>query len=513
MRELRAWYRNRLPTRIAALETALDGLCRQDVEAIDAVRRIAHQLRGSGGTYGFPEISRTARVVEEAPELQLAESLRTLLQTLRQAAESGSDDRAAILVVDDDADLANYMKTVLQGPGREIHVAHTGADALAMIEKQEISLVVLDLILPDTDGRNLLMKLREKLSTATIPVVVVTVKSAGQARAECLALGADEYLEKPLTPESLRNAVLGRLRVGSDIVREFRRDPLTGLPNRAAFHEAFDRARYVASVAGEPLSVALLDIDHFELVNNACGRAVGDQVLRCVASVIAKSLRGTDFVARWGGEEFAVMFPRSEPDQAVKAINRALEALREESFQVGDQRTLQITFSAGVAPVQDGQDTEQAMAEAERYLYLAKQSGLDRVVSPSDKVDAPRRRILLAEDDEMITVVVRQLLEREGYDVTTCTNGSAALRSIYENSYSMVLSDILMPQLDGFQLLQKVRELPESERIPVVMLTSMGKDQDVHRGFELGADDYIVKPFSSAELLSRVRRLLNKQAA
>lgn len=511
MRELRAWYRNRLPTRIAALEAALDGVCRQEADAVGAVRRVAHQLRGSGATYGFPEITETARAVEEAGEQDLPDLLRALLAALRQAAESGSDDRAAILVVDDDLDLANYMKVVLEGPGREIHLAHTGADALALIEKKEISLVVLDLILPDTDGRNLLMKLREKLATATIPIVVVTVKSAAQARAECLALGADEYLEKPVTPDALRNAVFGRLRAGSDIVREFRRDPLTGLPNRAAFHEAYDRARYVASVAGEPLTVALLDIDHFELVNEACGRPVGDQVLRCVASVIAKSLRGTDFVARWGGEEFAVMFPRAEPDHAVQALNRALEALRNESFQVGDDRTLQVTFSAGVAPA-NGLSVEEAIAEADRYLYLAKQSGLDRVVSPQDKVEPPRRRILLAEDDEMITLVIRRLLEREGYDVTTCSNGSAALASIYENNYSMILSDILMPQLDGFQLLQRVREMPETERTPVVMLTSMGKDTDVHRGFELGADDYIVKPFSSAELLSRVRRLLKKAA-
>ena len=501
MRELRAWYRNRLPTRIAALEAALDGVCRQDAESVDAIRRIAHQLRGSGATYGFPEISETARAAEESVDRDLPAALKSLLETLRLAAESGSDDRAAILVIDDDLDLANYMKLLLEGPGREIHLAHTGAEGLALIEKKEISLVVLDLILPDTDGRNLLMKLREKLATATIPVVVVTVKSAAQARAECLALGADEYLEKPVTPEALRNAVFGRLRAGSDIVREFRRDPLTGLPNRAAFHEAFDRARYVASVAGEPLTVALLDVDHFDLVNDACGRPVGDQVLRCVASVIAKSLRGTDFIARWGGEEFAVMFPRAEPDHAVKALNRALEALRNESFQVGDDRTLQVTFSAGVAPVTDGLTAEEALAEADRYLYLAKQSGLDRVVSPQDKVEPPRRRILLAEDDEMITLVIRRLLEREGYDVTTCSNGSAALASIYENHYSMILSDILMPQLDGFQLLQRVRQMPETERTPVVMLTSMGKDQDVHRGFELGADDYIVKPFSSSELL------------
>jgi len=510
MRELRTWYRNRLPARIAALESARGGLVRRDFESISSVRRIAHQLRGSGATYGFPDISAAARTLEEAPEESLLDPVNSLVETLRQAASSEGEERASILIVDDDADLANYMSTLLAGPGRRIHVAYTGAEAQAILEKEEISLVLLDLILPDMDGRNFLMKIRERLATVSIPVVVVTVKSAEQAKSECLALGADEYLEKPVTPESLQNAVLGRLRIGSELVREFRRDALTGLPNRAAFHEAYDRARYVASVAGEPLSVALIDIDHFQIVNDACGRPLGDQVLRRVAEGIAKSLCLPDLVARWGGEEFVVLFPRSEPAAAAQTLNRALETLRHESFEVGNGRTLQVTFSAGVAPVEATMSVEEAISEADRHLYLAKQAGLDRVVSPDDKVQAPRRKILLAEDDEMIRVVIQRLLEREGYEVTSCGDGSAALACALENSYSMILSDILMPKLDGFELLQRLKETSETERTPVVMLTSMGKDQDVHRGFALGADDYIVKPFSSSELLSRVRRLMKK---
>jgi diguanylate cyclase (GGDEF)-like protein len=510
MHELRAWYRNRLAARILALEAARTALALRDSEAVNSIRRMAHQLRGSGATYGFPEISDSARALEEAAEGDLLGPVSLLLDTLRKAAEGGGEDRAAILIVDDDVDLACYMKLLLAGPGREIHLAHTGAEAQAILEKHEISLILLDLILPDTDGRNLLMKLRERLATATIPVVVVTVKSAAQARAECMALGADEYLEKPVSPEALLAAVLGRLRVGSDIVREFRRDPLTGLPNRAAFHEAFDRARYVASVAGEPLAVGLIDIDHFQLVNDACGRTIGDQVLRRVAAVIAKSLPSADLLARWGGEEFAVLFPNAGSAAAAEALNHALEALRNESFAVGEGRTLQVTFSAGIAAAPPGMNVEEALAEADRHLYLAKQSGLNRVVSPGDKVEGPRRKILIVEDDEMIRIVIQRLLEREGFEVTTCSDGSAGLASAFENTYAMILSDILMPKLDGFGLLQRLRESPETELTPVVMLTSMGKDSDVHRGFELGANDYIVKPFSSSELLSRVRRLLKK---
>jgi PleD family two-component response regulator len=231
-----------------------------------------------------------------------------------------------------------------------------------------------------------------------------------------------------------------------------------------------------------------------------------------VASIIARSLPQPSEVARWGGEEFAVLLPERNVAAAAAALNDALRTLKSELFPAAEGQTLQITFSAGVVPVAPGATADEAMADADRHLYLAKQGGQDRVVSPADKIDAPKKRILVAEDDEMIRIVVRRLLEREGYEVTTCADGSSALREAYENNYSVILSDVRMPQIDGFEFLRRIREHDGSEDTPVVMLTSMGKDEDVHRGFELGADDYIVKPFSSSELLTRVRRLLKKSS-
>lgn len=511
MHELKTWYRDRLPARIAALEAARNGLKRADAEAEASIRRLAHLLHGSGGTYGYPEISEAARVLEDAPADALVPPLDVLIRTLRAAAAgSKADEKASVLIIDDDVELAGFMQTLLAAPGREVLTAATGAQALAILETRDVALIVLDLILPDTDGRNLLLKIRERVASATTPVLVITCKIASNARMECLALGADGFLEKPVSPEELQAMVDARLAAGSDVSREFRRDPLTGLPNRAAFLENYDRMQYVARTAGAPLSIGLIDIDHFDLVNSICGRTLGDQVLRRVASVIARTLKSPDLLARWGGEEFAVLFPDKDPAAAAAALTEALQALRNESFPAAGGQTLQITFSAGVVGVQPGATVEESMADADRHLYLAKQGGLDRVVSPGDKVEAPKKRILLAEDDEMIRIVIRRLLEREGYEVTTVQDGSSALQSAYENTYSMILSDVRMPLLDGFELLRRLRESPGSERTPVVMLTSMGKEQDVHRGFELGADDYIVKPFSSSELLTRVRRLLKK---
>jgi two-component system cell cycle response regulator len=492
MLELKNWYRERLSTRIAALEEARAGLQKGDPEAVDSVRRLAHSLRGSGATYGFPEITESARAVEEAEDKGLVECAEALIRTLRTVHAGVRPPRMSILVVEDDEEQSRFIVEALSAPDRDVYEARTAAQAQAELEEREVSLIVLDLILPDTDGRNFLVRLRERLATAAVPVIVLTVKRASQAKAECLALGADDFIEKPVGREALRAAVDARLRAGCETPRELRRDPLTGLPNRAAFNETFQRARH--GIGGGPLTVALLEVDGYA---GLAGTDAADEALRRAAGALARSLRPADFLARWSGGEFAVLFNRTDAVDAASALGKALKAAGPEA-----------AFSAGVVPVFEGLSLDDVISDADRYLHAAKHSGGGRVVSANDRVSAPRPRILIAEDDELIRLVVKRLLEREGFEVLPFADGAAALQGAIENPCALIVTDVRMPGMDGFEFLRRIRALPEYAAIPVVVLTALGSEEDVVRGFELGADDYIVKPFSSAELVARVRRLL-----
>jgi two-component system, cell cycle response regulator len=498
--DLKAWYRARIPTRIYALETARVGLAGRDEEAVDAVRRLAHTLRGSGATYGYPEITDSAKAVEDAPEVDLLPRVDALVATLRAVRAREDEATQGLLIVEDDPDLGAYLETLLRKPGRVLYRAATAAQALVILEEREVSLILLDLILPDTDGRNLLVKLRERLSSASIPVIVTTAKGAEQTRAECLALGADDFLEKPVPPEILEAAVAARLRRGEG-ARQLRRDPLTGLPNRAALHEAFQRGTYVAGLAGEELTLAVLNLEGIRALK-------GDQLLRRVAGTLGRSLRATDVLARWGGEEFVAIFPRTGVEGAVHALENAQAALRKEAIILPEGRTVSLTFSAGVARVKEGMTVEDAVAAADRLLSAAKAEGTGQLLSDADRRSPPKRRILVAEDDELIRLVVRRLLEKEGFEVEACPDGQAALEAATRGGHALILTDVRMPVLDGFGLLRRLRALPELARTPVVILSSMGDEEDVVKGFELGADDYILKPFASAELAARVRRLI-----
>ena len=116
--------------------------------------------------------------------------------------------------------------------------------------------------------------------------------------------------------------------------------------------------------------------------------------------------------------------------------------------------------------------------------------------------------ILLAEDDPMSARLLRDALEKEGYEVLHFPDGEQALEGALANRISMAILDVKMPVMDGFELLGRLRDLPAFAKLPIMMLTSMGSPEDVAKGFRLGANEYMLKPFSPVEVLARVRQLL-----
>jgi DNA-binding response OmpR family regulator len=117
-------------------------------------------------------------------------------------------------------------------------------------------------------------------------------------------------------------------------------------------------------------------------------------------------------------------------------------------------------------------------------------------------------RVLLAEDDELLAGIIKHRLARDGFDVVHVTSGADAMRSVEKAGWNLVILDVKMPVHDGFEVLARIRSLPESKTVPVIMLTAMGSEKDVVRGYDMGASDYIVKPFSPVELLARVKSLV-----
>lgn len=503
------YYREALAAHISAIEAAGQAMRDPARDAAGSIRRIAHSLRGSGGTYGYPEISEAAGAVEEAPDAQLAPRCERLMGVIRTVLASQAARRVCILIVEDDPDMAHLLQLTLQGGNRTIWLAGTGAEAEKVLENHDVSLIVLDLLLPDMDGRNLLIRLRERPQTATLPVVVLSAYGGPLARTECLAIGADAFIIKPFVPETFTDLIRTLLQRAGNAKREARVDALTRLPNRPAFREAYDRSLALAERTGMPLALGIFDLDQFKGINDGYGHSMGDLVLCRASEGVGKALRQSDLLARWGGDEFVVLFPNTSGTGAVKALETALGALAKQRFEPRAGETFQVTFSAGIVEVQPGTPIEDALIAADQSMYRAKEAGRNRVLGADKPVSvtaSSAQKILLVEDDEKLAGQVRQDFSREGFEVVHFADGAEALSAFREGGVSAVILDVATAKTDGFEMLRRFRGLPACARVPIVALTGLGRMEDVARALDLGADDYVLKPLSSAELLARVRR-------
>lgn len=120
------------------------------------------------------------------------------------------------------------------------------------------------------------------------------------------------------------------------------------------------------------------------------------------------------------------------------------------------------------------------------------------------------RKIILAEDEPQIARLIEFKLKKEGYEVTWKENGEEALKAIRADKPDLILLDVMMPVMDGYEVLRRLKEDENLKSIPVVMLTARAQEKDVVKGIDMGAEDYITKPFHPAELLARVKRILGK---
>jgi diguanylate cyclase (GGDEF)-like protein len=437
-------------------------------------------------------------------------ALERLLAVISSVRNEPAAEVLRILVIEDDAVLSLSLSARLAGPHREVLLASSVSDATRVLVKEDVSLILLNLLLPDIDGRNLLLRLRADPRTADLPIFVISGKIGPLPKTECFALGADAFFEKPLDLAALAAAVNARLDRSAEAARECRRDVLTGLPNRTALLERFERAQTATARASGPVAIAALELDHFQWIDDTYGTQAADAVIRRVGVRISVALRQWGFFARLEGAQFVALFAGLGAAEAGKALEQALGVLRRVDFRPGEAAPLQVTFSAGVAEVPEAATLEDALVIADRARYQARTAGRNRIQVAKLGGIAPPRRILFAEDDPSIVRMVGSHLRREGFEVVHFSDGAAALEAAPEVSPALVITDIEMPNLDGLGLLRGLREHAATRHVPVMMLTAMGDENYVVRAFELGADDYVLKPFSLREVVARVRALLRR---
>ena len=291
-RRLRRRYVESMPSKIAEMRAARGALLREEPGAAGVIQHLAHKLVGSGASYGFPGITIDARRVELSEPDNVLHHVDALLSTLGCAANERAELGERLLVIEDDLDAARMIENALDGLYAEVHIAATGLAAEALLGELGFDLICLDVFLPDADGREVLAKIKAEPRTSRIPVVVITAAGgASRARKDCLSFGVEQFIEKPVDDETIRIAVRTTAERHMRWRDEAQTDGLTGLKSRAGLAQALKGVVSLQERAQLDVSLALLDLDRFKVVNDRHGHLVGDDVLRSVGALLDEQLR------------------------------------------------------------------------------------------------------------------------------------------------------------------------------------------------------------------------------
>jgi diguanylate cyclase (GGDEF)-like protein len=408
-----------------------------------------------------------------------------------------------LLIVEDDPEIQFLLTAILGQHDREIIAVGSGSEAEVALAQGSVDLIVLDLILPDLDGRTLLTRLRGRPETATVPIVVISARGGSEIRQDCYALGADLYTEKPFDPDEVAADISARLARSAASSPNALRDPLTGLPNRAGLLERF-------TGRAEPSGLALVQLDGFLEISERWGWTYAEGALKKIGDAIASRALESWMVCRFGGGEYVVWAPGATLNEVAENGEVVLEAIRAVPVDAPDGESFRFTASIGVVDTAVEASLDDTLELARQRLFRARESGRNQVVSHDEESKAGATRVLVAEDDNISATILLHRLEKEGLEVVRYSDGRAAYEGALEDTPDLVILDIKMPGMDGFEVLERLRRTPSYSKVPIILLTSMGSEADVVRGFQLGADDYILKPFSPVELSARVWRLLRR---
>lgn len=324
-----------------------------------------------------------------------------------------------------------------------------------------------------------------------------------------------EMIEK-LSPEAMLgqdgyDCLLNEL---SEYNNKLYRDALTGAYNRR-FYE--DEVKEMTGNAG----IAVLDLDDFKVYNDTYGHDAGDIVLERTADIIRGHIRKTDILIRYGGDEFLLILPDISRDVFSRKLNQVKEDIAGTRFS--DYKNLRVSVSIGGVMFAEG-SIEDAVSRADQLMYIAK-TQKNMVVSAWDEEsrldgsleemehEGIKQQLLIVDDSEMNRELLTEILKKD-YRILEARDGDECLKLLnqYGTGISLILLDIVMPQMDGFEVLAYMNRRHWIEDIPVIMISSENSERYIRKAYELGASDFISRPFDARIVYRRVFNMIKLYA-
>ncbi|MGO4889277.1 diguanylate cyclase [Anaerobacillus sp. MEB173] len=505
------------------------------------IYRFLHSIQGTAATIGLEEIYRiSSRVMEELDEDneqaweidQVQHLLHELIITCYRNIQekvlfepspvvTSNTNIPEILLIDDDLTLLMFLKEELEKQGWHVFATADPEKAISIFYDYQPDCVIVDLYLKEKTGLGVLSILNHKLNKQFIPQIMISVNNSKEVRMKSYELGADDFIAKPFDMSEFIIRVKRQLERKALVDRLVLIDELSGVYSRKHLKDSFERLCNESYRNETSFCLAILDLDHFKDINDQYGHLVGDEVIKEFASYLNKFSRKNDTVFRYGGEEFVLLIPNTQVDHAENILERLLEGFSSKEF-TEDHKTFNVTFSAGVVEINDANiELEYWVKTADAALYNAKQSGRNQIKRWDRKLRKTPKRVIKAaivDDDPIIRSIMLEVLKKitEEGSITIEASPFKSGNELFEKEWhktessGLIILDGVMPDIDGIEVLKRIRAMEHQDRFTVLMLTARKSEKDISQALQLGADDYVAKPFNIHVIEDRIKRLIRK---
>lgn len=506
----------------------------------EEVYRFLHSIKGTAGTLQLTGLHQLADNlildIEDMNEKEDwgKEALRNYLfdliemsyeyehfeSTLKQQAPIRVENAPLVQLVDDDISMLILLKDALESRGWMV-IASTELEVAAeQYYDHRPDCLIVDINLEGESGFKFLESLQKHTRNKYVPKIMISVSNDRETRLNSYKLGADDFISKPIDLEEFLLKIDRHLANKKLFDQSAMIDELTRLYNRRFFDESLAVFMNELSRNHRTFSLAILDLDFFKNINDTYGHPAGDLVLAEFAKYLKENVRQTDYVFRYGGEEFVVLFSGATDSESKIALEKILQGFSEKRFEPCGN-SFSVTFSAGVFMAdQPGIGKETIVRAADQALYEAKQKGRARVeCGKADPIAQHKKKLYVSviDDDSIIRMMLTKVLsnmefDRADLDIQAFEDGRKFLHSnrIEEKGPHFLVLDGVMPVMDGLEVMQEMKKSKRAKDIHVLMLTGRKSEQDIARALKLGAEDYVTKPFSLTELEARIQRLIKR---
>lgn len=288
-----------------------------------------------------------------------------------------------VLIVDDNANNIRLLRDILEDENYIVYTLDSGLSVLQVAQENKPDIILLDIMMPGIDGFEVCRRLKEESTTQEIPIIMITAKTDSRDIKNALGLGAFDYIKKPVDEIEVIARVQSALRFKryQDQLREIAmKDGLTGVYNRNLLLELLEKEYIKSERIGDSLAFAMLDIDYFKGVNDTYGHMIGDLVLKEMACKLSGTVRKSDVVGRYGGEEFSIILPGLSKEDAFQLCDRIRKNI--ETHRIPTEiEDIFITVSIGIYVREKDEQVEymEMVKRADEALYKSKSNGRNRV--------------------------------------------------------------------------------------------------------------------------------------